>query len=245
MNFNPRIPYGMRPAVVPAFYPKEPHFNPRIPYGMRHLEFLTNELAKLFQSTHPLRDATVLIILSLLLFLFQSTHPLRDATIYSTQRSSSCCYFNPRIPYGMRQIFRPLGSWIVRFQSTHPLRDATARKNAENCVDAISIHASLTGCDLTARRSYRFIQISIHASLTGCDIEALINYLSDSISIHASLTGCDTAVPAFERLNAISIHASLTGCDCRKWKQRTCRHYFNPRIPYGMRPAAWDIPVQG
>ena len=100
-------------------------FNPRIPYGMR---------PKPSKTSRPT-------------LLFQSTHPVWDATSRSTVTSLTILNFNPRIPYGMR---RQLGlfaggplisihasrmgcdlgcdrTWeSLLFQSTHPVWDATA-----------------------------------------------------------------------------------------------------------------------
>ena len=80
--FNPRIPYGMRRAGVGRTLPirvisihasrmgcdgvsdgqqdLHPNFNPRIPYGMRLTMRATTARANLFQSTHPVWDATIL-----------------------------------------------------------------------------------------------------------------------------------------------------------------------------------------
>ena len=56
-NFNPRIPCGMRRTEC-RFANQYYHFNPRIPCGMRQffLPFCYDLI--LFQSTHPMRDAT-------------------------------------------------------------------------------------------------------------------------------------------------------------------------------------------
>ena len=56
-NFNPRIPYGMRPHMIRSF------------------TFLSG-----FQSTHPVWDATYHSGDSTAIFVFQSTHPVWDAT---------------------------------------------------------------------------------------------------------------------------------------------------------------------
>ena len=56
------------------------HFNPRIPYGMRQDNPRYKHCYYLFQSTHPVWDATGFIV------------GVRD----------QIDYFNPRIPYGMR-----------------------------------------------------------------------------------------------------------------------------------------------
>ena len=55
--FNPRIPYGMRPARSRSARFLW-NFNPRIPYGMRRLGATRAGLPRLFQSTHPVWDAT-------------------------------------------------------------------------------------------------------------------------------------------------------------------------------------------
>ena len=83
------------------------YFNPRTPYGMRLCLVLIIPTIKIFQSTHPLRDATAQSVKQLAEIQFQSTHPLRDATF---------------IPF-VKEFFNE------QFQSTHPLRDATAKKS--------------------------------------------------------------------------------------------------------------------
>ena len=64
------------------------------------------------------------------------------------------------------------------------------------------------------RRKSRYAGISIHASRMGCDLQAVGDSPVDFISIHASRMGCDHHVGGTTRIRA----------------------YFNPRIPYGMRP---------
>ena len=79
-----------------------------------------------FQSTHPLRDATGNGFKSMFGALFQSTHPLRDATVTSVKEVYEHGNFNPRTPYGMRHVFNlQVVPFFLEFQSTHPLRDAT------------------------------------------------------------------------------------------------------------------------
>ena len=94
----------MRLNNVNDTYSNVEDFNPRTPYGMRQLEVEKAKLREEFQSTHPLRDAT---IVDFAVFhspiQFQSTHPLRDATSVKSMSEAL----------------------LIRFQSTHPLRDAT------------------------------------------------------------------------------------------------------------------------
>ena len=106
---------------------------------------------KLFQSTHPLRDATKKLLKYMPLKTISIHAPLTgcDEGCFSTPCPTR--YFNPRTPYGMRlkyklliyvlitiSIHAPLtgcdiggsdvGAVLGLFQSTHPLRDATLVK---------------------------------------------------------------------------------------------------------------------
>ena len=167
------------------------NFNPRIPYGMRHLKMVLAIFGSGFQSTHPVCDATCAACGSKLAWVFQSTHPVWDATrrqgddlrkvrisIHASRmgcdhlrRTAGRCrqYFNPRIPYGMRLGQTDNGnSWTV-FQSTHPVWDATLEYRAGEHIALISIHASRMGCDRDASRPPSQQPISIHASRMGCD----------------------------------------------------------------------------
>ena len=65
----------------------------------------------LFQSTHPLRGATMSVCLVTIVLIFQSTHPLRGATLTSARLISD----------------------LYLFQSTHPLRGATAKMHKIFC----------------------------------------------------------------------------------------------------------------
>ena len=103
--------------------------------------------ALLFQSTHPVWDATRPSCLHDSSQQFQSTHPVWDATQLMEVIKMTLRDFNPRIPYGMRlpdihTVHAPLP-----FQSTHPVWDATAVTTPVNHVIKISIHASRMGCD--------------------------------------------------------------------------------------------------
>ena len=125
------------------------HFNPRTPCGVRPASRETRWRRGLFQSTHPMRGATLADGLCLavdavisihaphagcdLMFWqhcisylpFQSTHPMRGATW--------------SIAYAMQ---------LSIFQSTHPMRGATHL--LLRCIVhlIISIHAPHAGCDM-------------------------------------------------------------------------------------------------
>ena len=146
----------------------------------------------IFQSTHPLRDATQPMCHLRILLQFQSTHPLRDATKIHISGSghnrisihapltgcdsssiTNCLmssYFNPRTPYGMRQVIDTKDYSLSRFQSTHPLRDATMSKALE-CLTCEHFNPRTPyGMRLNAMPPFTMhTSISIHAPLTGCD----------------------------------------------------------------------------
>ena len=101
VNFNPRSPYGERQKLaVSVSTPK--NFNPRSPYGERHPPIQLFLKKYLFQSTLPLRGATGGNSFDRLSRLFQSTLPLRGATLKLK-----------------------IINTISLFQSTLPLRGAT------------------------------------------------------------------------------------------------------------------------
>ncbi len=147
--FNPRTPYGMRLDLrtgccwFTSISIHAPHT------GCDVVPRCTASPEIVFQSTHPIRDATSFSqSLSLPISGFQSTHPIRDATLidlqqYGDQKISihaphTGCDdikfrreelnddFNPRTPYGMRLALQVLIFMVVLFQSTHPIRDATS-----------------------------------------------------------------------------------------------------------------------
>ena len=168
-DFNPRSPCGERPRSQ-AYGSSLPHFNPRSPCGERHywVTHYVNGLPisihaplagsdharpvdapfqPVFQSTLPLRGATVVAAELGTCYQFQSTLPLRGATLASkllrisvaisihapltgsdvlcSSKVAKVCHFNPRSPCGERQSSLPMSAANTLFQSTLPLRGAT------------------------------------------------------------------------------------------------------------------------
>ena len=149
-DFNPRTPCGVRLRVTPQGVAVRPDFNPRTPCGVRrdgrtvgrikngqisihaplagcdvYGEALKKAI-RIFQSTHPLRGATLPSKYWFCWQIFQSTHPLRGATYNSGSRPALRGNFNPRTPCGVRHSNRAFPAARPAFQSTHPLRGATA-----------------------------------------------------------------------------------------------------------------------
>ena len=170
-DFNPRTPCGVRQSASRIrtdekwisihaphagcdidFQQSRPlgvHFNPRTPCGVRRKGTGNGESGNIFQSTHPMRGATYLLMDSKFPYpLFQSTHPMRGATRDIKRKGAKRKYFNPRTPCGVRRAGRrsathryrisihaphagcdvlpPMRSLLRQtFQSTHPMRGAT------------------------------------------------------------------------------------------------------------------------
>ena len=151
----------------------------------------SRKLTRVFQSTHPVWDATAASSRPSCVSGFQSTHPVWDATpvdvfdgvaahisihasrmgcdFFQSRSLSFQLHFNPRIPYGMRlgRARRTCCPYV--FQSTHPVWDATGHIGDVHSDLPISIHASRMGCDAHVRSLRAVPVISIHASRMGCD----------------------------------------------------------------------------
>ena len=86
---------------------------------------------------------------SLTYCIFQSTHPLRDATV-GVSNSPETRGISIHAPLtGCDYVIYVVLYTCRKFQSTHPLRDATQVSRTRRPVPFhISIHAPLTGCDL-------------------------------------------------------------------------------------------------
>ena len=100
-------------------------FNPRSPYGERPALAHCDGQGVEFQSTLPLRGATPENGMCCKGHIFQSTLPLRGATALAAVSTSFGFYFNPRSPYGERPVIPSKYRILYLFQSTLPLRGAT------------------------------------------------------------------------------------------------------------------------
>ena len=145
-------------------------------------------------------------------------------------------YFNPRIPYGMRRLDYFPKLRVSYFNPRIPYGMRRAHITVEGLAD-ISIHASRMGCDTGScrnSRNYRHFNPRIPYGMRRDPLHADVRRFQ--ISIHASRMGCDMWHNQLTFNQRISIHASRMGCDTRIRNSRSVPGYFNPRIPYGMRP---------
>ena len=170
---------------------------------------------KIFQSTHPIRDATRWCVRMDFVkkISIHASHTGCDHEVEATLTIEDD--FNPRIPYGMRLENIPPDPLTVPISIHASHTGCDPDGGWDRGRHHISIHASHTGCDSNSivGRLRRY-NISIHASHTGCDVDWSTIKSRINISIHASHTGCDHGWGGWTwRLIGISIHASHTGCD--------------------------------
>ena len=147
LYFNPRSPYGERPlATIPDEIRRlisihapltgsdqlcaQPllqnlYFNPRSPYGERPMIPSFAQKVNKFQSTLPLRGATMLTGIYPYYYQISIHAPLTGSDGVSSTSTKSNIDFNPRSPYGERQKFLYSHPESTTFQSTLPLRGAT------------------------------------------------------------------------------------------------------------------------
>ena len=147
-DFNPRSPCGERPAALSGGKGQRLHFNPRSPCGERLFPHTQSPSQCPFQSTLPVRGATVgsditdfVAVISihapragsddipegyvLVEDKFQSTLPVRGATFDGMEMNLCCNIFQSTLP--VRGATRKPTSRRRRrvFQSTLPVRGAT------------------------------------------------------------------------------------------------------------------------
>ena len=152
----------------------------------------TTARANLFQSTHPVWDATpdkqsktprhaISIHASRMGCDHRRQHGRRRRTAISIHasrmgcddnsngRNDKCTNFNPRIPYGMRLGGRGGYTVIFGFQSTHPVWDATCHACLPASVWVFQSTHPVWDATKLLNCSRTVFVISIHASRMGCD----------------------------------------------------------------------------
>ena len=179
-----------------------------------------------FQSTHPLRGATLTIQNGVLSADISIHAPLAGCDTYFLCRTDIHSLISIHAPLaGCDWRWRCGACCITAFQSTHPLRGATSCWPW--CLEtmSISIHAPLAGCDAPAAQLHGLIGISIHAPLAGCDSIGLCALFAiyQFQSTHP-LRGATQRVAGLHQHACISIHAPLAGCDSKNVQRKL--HFF-------------------
>ena len=167
--FNPRAPCGARHYTAFTIARKK-DFNPRAPCGARHLFTACLVVPIIFQSTRPMRGATIPFSMGFVNFFeFQSTRPMRGATKFTQKDEPNCVisihaphagrdfqiqafsylhyHFNPRAPCGARHKLSPSCSISIYFNPRAPC----GARHVGLCLcspdQQISIHAPHAGRD--------------------------------------------------------------------------------------------------
>ena len=145
------------------------NFNPRSPCGERQTINFVSSINSVFQSTLPMRGATLQILIFSPSLKFQSTLPMRGATCYPFAPSAFHVHFNPRSPCGERPRIRPEFSTTLSFQSTLPMRGATSilPQSEEEIIFQSTL--PMRGATRRERRRDHHGVISIHAPHAGSD----------------------------------------------------------------------------
>ena len=102
-NFNPRHPCGWRLVLV-RFLSTFTTFQSTPPMRVATLKFAFSMFSILFQSTPPMRVATCFLGFVFHSIKFQSTPPMRVATTLVYTSIIFIKYFNPRHPCGWRPV---------------------------------------------------------------------------------------------------------------------------------------------
>ena len=214
-----------------------------------------------FQSTRPIRGATVTGKMGGTSYAFQSTRPIRGATQQPERREHHPTHFNPRAPYGARLACFLAADDVSRISihAPHTGRDQPD-KESRNEYTHFNPRAPYGARQAVSSETVVQREISIHAPHTGRDeMETLATRFCTTFQSTRPIRGAThvtrgnvvdvlhfnprapygarRAKPRKGICNGqISIHAPHTGRD-GTILQHVCPYfYFNPRAPYGARP---------
>ena len=127
-NISIHAPLAGRDIFTDTSASSSRYFNPRTPCGVRHLAVNDTAIGLVFQSTHPLRGATLEEVSSMMVMLISIHAPLAGCDRSRPSFFWAGNNFNPRTPCGVRRCWTYGTLTDKRFQSTHPLRGATPRQ---------------------------------------------------------------------------------------------------------------------
>ena len=192
-----------------------------------------------FQSTHPLRGATLGTVDLSTVEVISIHAPLAGCDTCTQAACAGRGYFNPRTPCGVRLKWEPI-------KSIRPY---------------ISIHAPLAGCDISACAHVHIMYYFNPRTPCGvrlppawacgarydfnprtpCGVRLGSAENRESHSFYFNpRTPCGVRPPyhggRFDQVS-ISIHAPLAGCDIPAYLSGRVPEHFNPRTPCGVRLA--------
>ena len=190
----------------------------------------------LFQSTHPMRGATIFLAkyISNQSISIHAPHarcdqdmtPAQGVSFISIHAPHARCdnmnaiqlgyieNFNPRTPCEVRLVCYTSILWTCRFQSTHPMRGATWNCNQKEKGEQFQSTHPMRGATLFLRCSSLFC--SHFNPRTPCEVRRFALHRHNAIltiSIHAPHARCDIVFLLLPLYQIISIHAPHARCD--------------------------------
>ena len=165
--------------------------------------------------------------------LFQSTRPMRGATISLTLRRSAALYFNPRAPCGRDGLYGYSRYLLPEFQSTRPVRARLQLRQELHAAKQISIHAPRAGATEAIKTFHEHGYISIHAPRAGATSLSPIGLCGIIDFNPRAPCGRDTIFSLSLLSCPISIHAPRAGATPGVLVLSGLLFDFNPRAPCG------------
>ena len=214
-----------------------------------------------FQSTHPMRGATVPGMsgkLDVTISIhaphagcdeasaaarggtagFQSTHPMRGATPSSTRWNQKSRFQSTHPMRGATGLTNRYLT-LYRFQSTHPMRGATDSEIFYKPKDLISIHAPHAGCDRI--RQVRGDAPRDFNPRTPCGVRRRLQ-ISQCLFLNFNpRTPCGVRLSSLTQPSETKLFQSthpMRGATAGSPSPRCSLSDFNPRTPCGVRPGA-------
>ena len=133
------------------------NFNPRTPCGVRLTGILFLLIFIVFQSTHPLRGATLFCLLDGYDYYISIHAPLAGCDRLCRGNSYREMNFNPRTPCGVRPVQTIKTAREGNFNPRTPCGVRRGHFSTRKIPRRISIHAPLAGCDLSPYSSFYYI----------------------------------------------------------------------------------------
>ena len=196
----------------------------------------SSTITEKFQSTLPVRGATVRIQWRIVRNLFQSTLPVRGATI-SSGRSMSRVWISIHAPRAGSDVFLRAPARQARdFNPRSPCGERPDKIMDALHVFDISIHAPRAGSDHHSLLCLYLFIISIHAPRAGSDDD--LGWNRGHVVDFNPRSPCGerpVLCPGVARPEPISIHAPRAGSDDVANACAFCDKDFNPRSPCGER----------
>ena len=181
---------GATPCIPPTGKGRT-DFNPRSPCGERLKRSRVAPSIRLFQSTLPVRGATLHAMLDDQITKISIHAPRAGSDPCRSSASLSEANFNPRSPCGERPYVYMRQAGCVYFNPRSPCGERHTKGSGDTCGSTISIHAPRAGSDESALPHAFHVRISIHAPRAGSDPEAATMSPQQTISIHAPRAGSD------------------------------------------------------